>query len=495
MRPKVKLRADGNEKIGLGHIYRMVAFSQILQDAFDCSFIIKNADPFTLNLIASNRCKTQILADSDIDIPEINNNLSDPVKSSEILIVDGYHFDATFQESIKTNIGCKLIYVDDIFNYYSLTDIIINHSGGVKDSDYKVSFNTKLLLGTSYALLRDEFYNLKTRIDNPTSIQHVFLNFGGADSNNTTCEILIALLKHTPSIKQIHVVVGSAFKKHKELEKMINGNSFIKVHKNLDTHEIIKIMTTCDTAICSASTVSYEYCCITGLLFIIQTAENQSLLFNYFISQKIAFSYERFNEVLLSPGGEIQKLRSEQVINQKANFDGNGGKRIKREIYKLYLKDNYFIRRAAPDDIDVYYNWANDEEVRKNSFNSEPISYEIHCNWFNLSMADKNMCLYIFTTTDNIPIASIRFKIENKRAILSYLIDEKFRGIGFGKIVLWEATKKLFEENYQVQKIVGYVKGNNLPSINAFFATGFIEESDKNNVKCFSKSSHIKEVA
>ena len=41
-------------------------------------------------------------------------------------------------------------------------------------------------------------------------------------------------------------------------------------------------------------------------------------------------------------------------------------------------RNKLYLRTADENDMDLLFQWANDPDVRKNSFHSEPISYETH---------------------------------------------------------------------------------------------------------------------
>lgn len=51
VKPKIRFRADGGKEIGLGHIYRMIALSNLLEDDFDVSFIVQDPDQVVIELL------------------------------------------------------------------------------------------------------------------------------------------------------------------------------------------------------------------------------------------------------------------------------------------------------------------------------------------------------------------------------------------------------------------------------------------------------------
>ena len=48
IKKKVVLRADGNSKIGLGHVYRLLALAEMLKEDFECVLAMNDTDDFVL---------------------------------------------------------------------------------------------------------------------------------------------------------------------------------------------------------------------------------------------------------------------------------------------------------------------------------------------------------------------------------------------------------------------------------------------------------------
>lgn len=488
VKPRIRLRANGGKKSGLGHIYRMIALANLLENDFDCSFIVQDQDQVVTGILQKNNCRHQTLGIYDLNHVNVNNSLQDPVKKNDILVLDGYCFDTAYQQFIKNTIGCKLVCIDDIFSFPFIADIVINHAGGMTEKDYNVLPDSKLLLGPAYAILRKEFYNLAAVSKKIDTIEHIFISFGGADANNITGKVTQDFISSSFTAKQISVVIGSAYQHEQQLHTLVKEHSSIKIYRDIGVTQMLDLMQQADVAICSASTIAYEFCSVSGLLYILQTADNQSSVFKFLIAEKMALPYKNFYEVV---DNAIVNIAREQVLGQKNHFDGLAGVRLRKEFNKLYLRNNYFLRNTVAGDVDIYFIWANDSEVRKNSFNPDIIKYEAHCSWFNANLHANDTRFYIFTTAENIAIANIRFKIQKDTATLSFLVDERFRGMGFAKEVLAKGTTKFFQENTSVKEVFGLVKDDNAASIAAFKASEFEEiESLQKNVKCFIKISN-----
>lgn len=131
------------------------------------------------------------------------------------------------------------------------------------------------------------------------------------------------------------------------------------------------------------------------------------------------------------------------------------------------------------EDCDLLFKWTNDETVRQNAFNTNPISYEEHTNWFKSKLNSNQTTIYIcFVEGD--PIGQIRVDLEGETGIISYSIDKNFRGRGYGTEILMEITDLVLKNNSGVKKLAGRVKYNNIASQKAFEKVGysFIKETD-----------------
>ena len=88
------------------------------------------------------------------------------------------------------------------------------------------------------------------------------------------------------------------------------------------------------------------------------------------------------------------------------------------------------IDRASVDDLQLTYLWANDPVARKMSYNNNPILEEEHGLWF-LSRLKNPSCFYYILKSENEPFAQIRFEENADHYVLSYSIEQTYRGKGF----------------------------------------------------------------
>jgi len=136
-------------------------------------------------------------------------------------------------------------------------------------------------------------------------------------------------------------------------------------------------------------------------------------------------------------------------------------------------------RKATIDDCDLFFKWANDKEVRANAFNSKPIIYEEHVQWFSKKILSLDCFLYICYEKD-IPIGQIRVDIENNVGIIAYSIDSQNRGKGYGTKMLEMIVDQIKKEDVKISILKGKVKYENIASQKAFEKAGY---ECKNNEK------------
>ncbi|MBK9389761.1 MAG: hypothetical protein IPN68_06045 [Bacteroidetes bacterium] len=131
-----------------------------------------------------------------------------------------------------------------------------------------------------------------------------------------------------------------------------------------------------DLAVLPASTLCYEYCCISGGLFIIKTAENQKYIHNFIIGTGCGSDYDGIDLILGS--SEILNIINQQIGQQFKYFNGQNENLLRKEIFGLTVEKRTTLRYAEESDMMLYYDWANEEETRRNSINKEKILLKLH---------------------------------------------------------------------------------------------------------------------
>ncbi len=136
------------------------------------------------------------------------------------------------------------------------------------------------------------------------------------------------------------------------------------------------------------------------------------------------------------------------------------------------MTDNLMLRRVEPSDCRVLWEWANDPETRSASLDPRPIPWEQHVAWFNARLHDNNSVMYIATVA-NTAIGVIRFTVDEDSAVVSITVGRRFRGQGYGRVMLRKAVDLVIREK-RVSFIDALVKEWNLRSIRVFLSSGFV---------------------
>ncbi|MCC9167267.1 UDP-2,4-diacetamido-2,4,6-trideoxy-beta-L-altropyranose hydrolase [Pontibacter harenae] len=464
---RIVFRADGSSTIGLGHVVRSLALASMLRDEFELAFAIQEPDEKLLAQI-KQECEHVIsLPKAEVKSNEAKYLVDTILKPDDVVILDGYHFDTTYQQQIKVS-GCSLACIDDIHAYPFVADAIINQAGNMDSSNYSVSPYTKLYLGPSYALLRQPFLAAALQGRTYQNKVHVLLNMGGADPENYTLRIAEDLLK--VKADRVEIVVGSAYMHLEKLQHWLRNKPAYKLHQNLGADAMCNLMQQCSLAVTSASGVSYEYCAVGGLLFVLRTAANQEGLYTFLTQNNLAYDYAKLPEFV--QGGVTSEAFAAQVQKQRQFFDGKSWQLYQQFFQSLSLQASLILRHATSEDTLLLFDWANDPAVRARSFNTDKIKLEDHKRWLETKLAVPDSYLYIAEVKGE-PAAHIRFDLKEERATLSYLISESFRGKGLGHTVLLKGIKQLSREASEVKVVEGLVQKDNIASIRAFEKAGF----------------------
>jgi RimJ/RimL family protein N-acetyltransferase len=131
-------------------------------------------------------------------------------------------------------------------------------------------------------------------------------------------------------------------------------------------------------------------------------------------------------------------------------------------------------RKAIFSDSECYYNWLNDSAVRKQSFNSDLITWEQHNNWFQEKINDPNYSFYLFQTDNRNLIGQVRLQqIDNINSIIGVSVSNDYRGLGYGSKILKMACID-YLKNHPNFIINAYIKADNISSKSIFEKSGFI---------------------
>ena len=134
---------------------------------------------------------------------------------------------------------------------------------------------------------------------------------------------------------------------------------------------------------------------------------------------------------------------------------------------------NVTFRKAVLSDVNLYYNWLNDAEVREKSFDPSIINWEEHVKWFTEKINNPDYFFYIFQNNSLDYIGQVRIqKVNDMNSVIGISVCNGQRGLGYGSIILIESCKEFFKLNNSY-KIHAYIKNINISSKIIFEKAGF----------------------
>lgn len=137
-------------------------------------------------------------------------------------------------------------------------------------------------------------------------------------------------------------------------------------------------------------------------------------------------------------------------------------------------KGLHFVK-ADMNYINVVFEWANDEITRQNAFNTNQIPYEEHVKWYKKKIVETDTLFYI-CMQDDISVGQLRVELDGNKAVISYSVDKKHRGKGYGKKIIryaGEIVRQYCNTMSKKIELVGKVKLSNTASQRCFLAEGY----------------------
>ena len=487
MKQRLLIRADGNSRIGTGHIMRCLSLAQgwrrcggdvlfasaeitpsletrLAGDAFPVHRLTANpgtADDAGQTIrLATHPDWTKVDAESGE-----SNGLSQPSS----IVVDGYHFDAAYQQAIKAG-GLRLLIIDDFGQskrFYA--DFVLNQNLSAEEELYKSRESyTRLLLGTRYALLREDFrpyYEWQREI--APIARKVLVTLGGADPDNATDKVIDALLGFDIAVK---IVIGGS---NPHLPKLRSKLSTADPQFDLliDVSNMADLMAWADVAIAAGGTTAWELAFMGLPSLLLVLAENQRAVAETLgasgIAQATSHETLRADLATLLNNSErrcVMSTRARQLV------DGRGASRVAACLATTEVT----LRRVGLEDCRLIWEWANDPAARSASFSSAPIPWEMHRQWFTELLASPTCLYYLALDNQGRRIGQIRYSLSASEAVISVSLAKEARGQGYGTAIIMRGSEQCFADS-EVGRIRAYIKLGNDTSARAFLNAGFAD--------------------
>ncbi|MGB6385046.1 MAG: UDP-2,4-diacetamido-2,4,6-trideoxy-beta-L-altropyranose hydrolase, partial [Terriglobales bacterium] len=395
--------------------------------------------------------------------------------NAEWLVVDGYYFNAHYVSELQKVRPVLLLDDNGETEFYS-AQLVLNQNVHADAEMYaKRAPHTRLLLGSRYTLLRNEFAAYQHWVRKvPEHGTRLLLTMGGSDPKDLTPSLLSALSNLSIDNLQIRVIVGgSAGNRSAVAEIAEKFPDRVQLMSNVVN--MAELMAWADLAIAGAGTTCWEMCLLGLPAILVIVAENQRFIAEHLArigAAVMAGQAESLDGVFLAQiTAELledgaRRLKMSQLARQLV--DGLGSERVRAALLDRELN----LRLMSESDGRLLFEWADDPTARAASFHSAAISWEDHVRWFTERLQDSNSVIYIGENAAGKPVGLVRFKIHGDCAVLSVNVAPEFRGGGWGRELIAFSTRALVRAS-SVHRIDAFVKPDNRASVRLFEVSGF----------------------
>ena len=276
---KVAIYVNGNNKRGIGHIYRALELADEFYVKPDIYYDINQTDPKVFGKTTHELKPVNGIA----ELFEICKREKYTVFINDILTT-----------SIDYMIGLRSVLPDaKIINFEDDGEGIIK-ADLVFNALYSDEEYPQVYAGEQYYICGKTFM-FYDPIKIKDKVERVFISFGGADPQNYSDRLLKIVSK--PEYKHYYFVVALGRAKH-NVEELMQYNQYENIEVHFDVANMPEIMSSCDVAITSKGRTSHEL----ALLGIpsIAMAQNHREEKHGFVSNENGFSY-----IGLNPADEI----------------------------------------------------------------------------------------------------------------------------------------------------------------------------------------------
>lgn len=492
---KVVFRADASSRMGIGHLMRCLTLAEALRNrGVETHFICRAHLGNMVELLQRQAMPVTVLPASG-QLPNVNSEdyatwlgvtqAEDADQTIQALhgdrpdwlVVDHYGLDADWEQRLRPHTA-KLMVIDDLANPPHDCDLLLNQNystGGENRYKDLVSENCRLLLGPRYALLRPEYAAYRRTLrPRDGMVRRVLVFFGGSDPHNMTKLALEALSAPEFQHLEVDVVVGVNNAHRAALEEQVLVRPLTNLYGSRS--HLADLMAHADLAIGAGGGATWERMCLGLPSHVVSIADNQrpaceALARAELIQYIGSFKDVRFKdlvEALERSIGNRERLLACSTQNQLL-VDGLGALRL-AEVLHQTPADELRLRPACPDDVGLYFNWANEPEVRRQAIQAEPISWKSHQKWFSNKLTDSQSRLFVLLA-GALPVGQIRFDRQGEEAQIDYSLDALVRQRGWGAQLVAMGTA-LFQQTDPI-RIRADVKVENHSSRAVFARLGF----------------------
>ena len=409
------------------------------------------------------------------------------ISSVSWLVVDHYGLDAAWEaqmlEGLAAAAAPRLLVIDDLGDRPHQADLLLdqNFFGEATEDRYSglVPAHCCQLLGPHYALLGPEYPQLHPLVPPRTELRRVLVFFGGVDPANLTGRSLEALQAPELAHLAVDVVLGLQSPHRQAVAGLVARRPHTTVHAPLPS--LAGLIARADLAIGAGGATTWERACLGLPSLVVAIADNQL---------PFARALDEASQIRLlgcSALVSAEQIRQALVDSLQRAWpgpsgygftDGWGAARVATAMLGPQLPLQ--LRPATASDEALLLRWANDPQVRANSFSSSPIAPADHQRWFQAGLTDSNRLLLIATDFNGCTLGQIRFDRQPPasgsgphEALIDLSLDRCARGQGLAAELVRIGLQAMEQRWGPGAEAVAEVLAGNIASQATFAKAGF----------------------
>lgn len=505
---RVVFRTDASSDIGSGHVMRCFTLARILRTSgAEVSFVSRLHSGHLVE-----RIRAEGFACITLDSPSFSNPSSErisdyaawlgapPAQDAEAviealrqigrpdwLIVDHYGIGEEWERLLRPHCD-RLMVIDDLANRRHDCDLLLDQNLADQQEsryDHLVSEFCIKLLGPRYALLQTDYVNFHLQArPRHSPVRRVFAYFGAADESNVCGRVVQAFTSVAGRDVALDVVASPASSSWSLLADQVGNDDRVNLHGYVPT--LAKFLQVADAAFGAGGATSWERCCLGVPTYVVTLAENQ-VPGTQALARLGAVRW--LGDAMLVSDAGLQDAMREALEGEglssmsKASLslvDGWGAARVAAAL-SAGSETGFMVRAVEPCDERLTLDWANDPEVRQNSFSVGRIDTDSHHHWFSRRMADVENCrFYVVQMMTGLPAGPVRFECVSPGVWeIHYSLDHCLRGRRVGAAFLNAALDHFRRATTSANMVVGRVKPSNHASQHIFRKLGFSQASDR----------------
>lgn len=320
-KPRIAIYVNGNNKRGVGHIYRALELAD--------EFFVKPDIFYDVN-----QTDVKIFGKTTHTLIPVNG-IADLFKQCEknkysVFINDILTTSIDYMIGLRSVLpNAKIINFEDDGEGITKADLVFN-------ALYSESSFPQVYAGERYYISSKTFLFYKP-IEIKDHVERVFISFGGADPQNYSDRLLRIITKSEFKAFKFTIALGRA---KLNIEELLRYNSYENIDVLYDVSNMPELMSSCDIAITSRGRTGYELAML-GIPTI-SMAQNQREEKHGFVSNENGFTYIGLNptdeiiegnlKMYLSSSKESRKRFQDLLLSHDLR---NGRKRVMNLINNL----------------------------------------------------------------------------------------------------------------------------------------------------------------